>query len=1620
MKHLHALRRACMALSAVGALVSGVAQAATYYEEQGQLVRASRAVGALGPNLFGDQVNHYNGSLSFTQTDVSLPGTGALPMAVGRRLAAGSVLNKVNGHFGRWDLEIPRIQGLYAQGGGFTTALKGTDRCSNFSEPPTVAGTTSVGSWTAKEYWRGHMLYVPGVGEQEILKRAAGYARQPEDGQAYPLLTKQFWMIRCIPMASGAGSGEGFLAVSPDGVQYRFDRMVVRPADLLERPTATGELRTPLSSAPGTGLAVTDPSIGREALATPGYLLNRNEIWLVPSEIRDRNGNTVRFTYDPADAGRLLTMEASDGRKLTFSYVSGTRRISSVTDGRRTWTYGYDAAGDLSSVTLPDGSRWGFSGNQQFLNTEGVYSGSPSCTSNGYISGRAITTRMTHPSGAVGEFTVTDTEHARAYVPQQCFGPGLVYSNSPPYYGVPSLTRKVLSGPGLPSGLVWQYSYSSAAGQGSDLSCSGGCPDTKWTEVKDPLGQRTRFVHGMRVGGNDGQLLQTLVYGSDGSLLRSSSQAYAPYDLGPYPAELGTSLLRWGDGRLSARITPLKQRSISQQGQSFNWAVSAFDEFARVVSQTRSGPSGFLNETLNYLDAKPVWALGQLAMQRNNQAAEAAIENDYDTKGRLTGSKKYGVPQFTQGYNDDGTLAWRRDGRGKQTTYSNYKLGLPQTVSYADGSSESAVVDNLGFISSHTNAAGYTTSYGYDAAGRLSLITPPSGWTATTLKFEPVSSAEYGLPAGHWRQTVSTGNARTTTYYDAFWRPVMTRSFDAAQEASTRKVVVKGYDGAGQLAFESYPQRDATSVSITSPGKRMRYDALGRLLRTEMDSELGVLASTQAYLNGFQTQLTNARGKTSTQSFWALDKPEDAQLASATMPEGVSLSITRDGLGKPTAISRGGVTRRYVYDKGQRLCKTVEPEIGATIQAYDAAGNLDWKAPGQNFTNTNPGNCDTANVPDAAKIRYTYDDVNQLASTIFGDNSPAITRTYWPDGKLKTVDSNGSRWSYGYNSLRLLNTETLSYAGQSFAFSWDYNPNGHLSSLSYPATGTALSYLPNALGEPSQVELSTPAGKLTLASGVNFHPNGAVAGYRLGNGIQHTLTQNLRGLPETNEDLGVLKDAYAYDANGNVTGITDKQESVFSRSMAYDDLDRLRSANAPGVWGTAGYTYDAADNLRTANVGSRSVTLNYTDGSNRLNSLTVNGSTSAYTYDPYGNIRSKGAQTYTFDLGNRLSASSLGGSYVYDGLGRRVLAQLKDGSTRMTAYSQSGQLLGSVMAGGSLPSPVKTIYVYLAGKEIAETNDKNELWYTHTDALGSPVARTNAGGVVMSRTRYEPYGYVAQGTKPGPNTSLMGFTGHVQDPETELVYMQQRYYDPIAGRFLSVDPVVTDANTGAGFGLYTYVNNSPYGSIDPDGRLSNDDCRKVANCEVLAGSDGGSSEWRTRAKIDGNYVSTVLEQSFDSLISDEAMVLFPPLVLGRMALGNFRSLGNYMAQPSIGGTAVLAMGIIGKIGPAAKGVANFSRELKAADMGLQGTVKELRGTFALKDGVATMRVDMIRGDLANPLQVVGNMAEAAKASGATSLRIEGTIANERLYNVLERRYGLTSSGATDVITIPLK
>lgn len=108
------------------------------------------------------------------------------------------------------------------------------------------------------------------------------------------------------------------------------------------------------------------------------------------------------------------------------------------------------------------------------------------------------------------------------------------------------------------------------------------------------------------------------------------------------------------------------------------------------------------------------------------------------------------------------------------------------------------------------------------------------------------------------------------------------------------------------------------------------------------------------------------------------------------------------------------------------------------------------------------------------------------------------------------------------------------------------------------------------------------------------------------------------------------------------------------------------------------------------------------------------------------------------------------------------------------------------------------------------------LEYVHTDPLGSPVAISNQAGQVIERRQYEPYGGDTEQNK----SDRPSYTGHVMDSQSGLSYMQQRYYDSNVGRFLSTDPVQSDANTGYLFNRYWYGNNNPYKFTDPDGRES--------------------------------------------------------------------------------------------------------------------------------------------------------------------------------------------------------
>jgi RHS repeat-associated protein len=530
-------------------------------------------------------------------------------------------------------------------------------------------------------------------------------------------------------------------------------------------------------------------------------------------------------------------------------------------------------------------------------------------------------------------------------------------------------------------------------------------------------------------------------------------------------------------------------------------------------------------------------------------------------------------------------------------------------------------------------------------------------------------------------------------------------------------------------------------------------------------------------------------------------------------------------------------TRTYVYDEHQRLCKVINPESGATFFGYDAAGNLEWTLEGSNLTGDV---CDRAAVQSSPlRVMRSYDEMNRLKRIDYPAGTDDVRYDYELDGALKTVEVLGpgdalrNKWSYAYNNRRLPISETLLLDGQSRKVGYSYNPNGHLEALTYPGPGDGrkVEYAPNALGQPTQV--ADAAGTLPIrniyASDINYYPNGAIANFNYGNGIHHEMTQNERYLPtqslSTRDGVALIDDRYHYDGNGNVTEILDHVTPTFTRSMDYDDLDRLTHTSVGAAfWNSSDYTYDALDNIRSAKQGTRNFRYDYTS-QQRLRQMydPMGADLIDLTYNPVGDVISKHSvktgvvtdHAYVYDTAHRLlsvttvpNAANVA-SYEYDGHGRRVKEIRPAQLDEVGFYNQAGQKLYTKQ--GS----TETFNIYFGGSLLAELKSgaPYTLTYLHTDALGSVVAKSDVDGEIQQRYRYTPYGEDFGGTLNG-----LGYTGHDMDQETGLTYMQQRYYDPVIGRFLAIDPVAADGDTGGNFNRYWYARNNPYRNIDPDGR----------------------------------------------------------------------------------------------------------------------------------------------------------------------------------------------------------
>ena len=1273
-------------------------------------------------------------------------------------------------------------------------------------------------------------MHIPGEGARELYKNDQPKVPAVTDGQSYPWITRDFYRIKCAASTINGYAGESFVAVSPQGIKYHFNH----------------------------GSHVLASTLGKGS-EYPWETAERIHVYLRATKVEDRFGNYVDYNYS---GNQLTSITSSDGRSISITYANG--KISQAVANNRTWTYSYRPRTMyvfeiLKTVGRPDGSSWNFGWVGMPEPAYGSYIPSeeerPDCPE---IPGEGGVTLLTmqHPSGAVGEFSLASTRHRRDGVPGTCIvrGPGYQAWTIQNYFDNYALVAKKITGSSV-APLNWAYDYETGSLNVSQVmgDCIG-CNTTKDVIVVDPDGTTNTYRYGVTYGANEGQLLRVETKDSSGTVRRIATKTYMTGSAVPsmlFTPVYGLNYTGISDP-LSSSLRPVVATTIAQDSVTYSTATSGFDAFARAGTAVKSNTLGHSKtDVTEYHDNLSLWVIGQPRKLYNVESGNVvASETIYNPLALPVSIKKFGKPQQSMTYNADGTLATVANGAGNTTTLSSWKRGIPRLIQYPitpeapAGATESAVVDDNGWITSTTDENSYVHGYGYDTMGRLASIVYPTGdtgaWLPKAFEFRELTASDSrppGISVGQWRHYEGQGNFAKFTYFDAMWRPVLVQEYDTSNAAATIRYTRTAYESKGQVSFQSYPVSDPATATA---GVHSFYDALDRVISVQQDSEQGVLTTTTEYLAGLQVRVTNPRNLPTTTSFMAWDQPGYDLPVRSDQPENKVIEIARHPqFGWPLQLKQRSAdnslhaSRQYVYDGNAQLCKTIEPETGVSVMDYDAAGNLAWQASGlsvSGFSSTTDCQRTAANGTGLAVTRL-YDARNRLTHLTFPggrgnqiwtyekDNLPASVTAYNDTSNTTPVLT-----AYAYNKRRLLTGETLSQPGwYSWSAGYQYNPNGHLSHQVYP-TGLNVNFAPNALGQPTQ------AG--SYAAAAQYFPNGTLKQFTYGNGIVHTMTQNARQLPARVTSSGnVLDFGYDYDKNANPTAILDYvtgTPTAQHRWMTYDGLDRLITSAAAMFGGsdyTHRFTYDALDNIESwKHAGVKDYADYIYDAQNRLTSIrnTAGATVVGLGYDSQGNVANKNGQLYEFDYGNRLRNVQGKESYRYDGLGRRVQTTKTDGTkTTLWQYSQAGQMLfSSDWDGPSYLNQKTHEYVYLGGSLIATidhawpSNAVIATKYQHTDALGSPVAVTNEVGAVIELNNYEPYGAIIG----NPTRSGIGYTGHVMDGGTALTYMQQRYYDPSIGRFLSADPVAPNANTGALFNRYDYAKNNPYRYLDPDGR----------------------------------------------------------------------------------------------------------------------------------------------------------------------------------------------------------
>jgi RHS repeat-associated protein len=635
------------------------------------------------------------------------------------------------------------------------------------------------------------------------------------------------------------------------------------------------------------------------------------------------------------------------------------------------------------------------------------------------------------------------------------------------------------------------------------------------------------------------------------------------------------------------------------------------------------------------------------------------------------------------------------------------------------------------------------------------------------------------------------------------------------------------YDARSNLTSILDPRGNTTSIA---------YNAAGQVIQTTDAAGMKTLITYDTV--GNITGVTDALGNNQASRFDAVSRLIEQKDAL-----GNRVAMTYDNLDRVISVTdQRNFTRNFTYDAVGNLLTLTDARNKQTTFVYDGMRRVvkrtDPLDRPQSYTYDLKGRLTKVVDRRGQQTTMTYDVINRLVTETFPDAS--VTRHYNANSRLIEVeDSQGGDFGFVYDSAGRL-TRTNTQFG-----TVDYTRD---------ALGRASSR--TVLGQPRQDFTFDPVGNLLTASmpqasaTMTYDARNLLQSVMRSNGISTTYTYDKVGrlLSRKHEKANatISSQTYTYDANGRrITNQTDIARPLSTSAAAgqYDDANQLAQ------FGSRSYTHDANGN-RLTETGLGGQTLYTWDGRNRLKSITTpDGRTTNLLYDFTGNLIEQHITGPQEDFTRE---------FVLD-------------ETLNVAYQSDNKEQLSFLTGGGID------------QHLASIDQDGKARFALIGTLGSVDANIDANGTIEGRAFYEPFGETATEGALYP----FEYSGRYRVGES-LYYFRARYYDPVAGRFLSEDPL----GYLGGNNLYQYAYNDPINHADPTGLWVGLDDALASGIGAIGGLVGQGLTDLISGQVSGweDYVGSAV----GGAVTGEALLYsFNPIVAGAAggAAGNLTTQG---------------------------------------------------------------------------------------------------------------------------------